>query len=100
MPVLQILVGLLCGILSKHFHLHCRRSSQHEPAVLRSQGITDEESLAHLLYASTAQGVAAAFARLGCNHAAAVLEVLAGREKGAAAVAALLQCLSPVVAVR
>jgi hypothetical protein len=67
---------------------------------LRSQGVTDEELLSHLLHAPTPARAAAAFASLGCNHALAVLELLAGRERGVAAVAALLQCLSPVVAAR
>jgi hypothetical protein len=68
--------------------------------VLRSKGVTDEEMLARLLAASTPTAAAAVFARMGCKHAAAVLQLLAGKEKGAAAVAALLQCLSPVVATR
>jgi hypothetical protein len=68
--------------------------------MLRSKGVTDEEMLARLLAASTPTAAAAVFARMGCKHAAAVLQLLAGKEKGAAAVAALLQCLSPVVAAR
>lgn len=56
--------------------------------------------LGRLLHASTPQSVAAVFVRLGCKDAPAVLQLLAAREGGAAAVAALLQCLSPIVAVR
>lgn len=67
------------------------------PAVM---GVTDEELLARLLAAASPQQAAAAFAMMGSRHAASVLRLLAGMHQGSAAVAALLQCLSPVVAAR
>jgi hypothetical protein len=65
-----------------------------------SLGVTDEELLERLLAASTPQQAAAVYASLGQRHAASVLQMLAGMPRGEAAVAALLGCLSPVVAVR
>eukprot|EP00879_Flechtneria_rotunda_P019180 GHRR01020138.1.p1 GENE.GHRR01020138.1~~GHRR01020138.1.p1 ORF type:complete len:540 (+),score=220.55 GHRR01020138.1:357-1976(+) len=65
-----------------------------------SEGVTDEQLLARLLGAQSSQEVAAAFSQLGHRHAASVMCLLAGMPKGPAAVAALLQCLSPIVAVR
>jgi hypothetical protein len=65
-----------------------------------SLGVTDEELLARLLAASSAQQAAAVYACMGERHAASVLQKLADMPRGEAAVAALLGCLSPVVAVR
>jgi hypothetical protein len=72
----------------------------HEGSGLGGHGVTHEQLLARLLAASSTQAVSAAFARLGSKAAVAVLQLLAGKDKGAAAVAALLQSLSPVVAAR
>lgn len=65
-----------------------------------SQGVTDEQLLARLLAAAAPASAAAVFACMGTNHAVSVLKLLAGKDKGPAAVAALLECLSPVVAAR
>jgi hypothetical protein len=62
--------------------------------------VTDEELPARLVAAATPQQVAAVYACMGERHAASVLQLLAGMPRGEAAVAALLGCLSPVVAVR
>jgi hypothetical protein len=65
-----------------------------------AKGVTDEQLLARLLATMAPAAAAAAFARMGSHHAAAVLTLLAGLSNGPAAVAALLDCLSPVVAAR
>jgi hypothetical protein len=77
-----------------------RRASLHEGSGLGGHGVTHEQLLARLLAASSAQAVSATFARLGAKAGVAVLQLLAGKDKGAAAVAALLQSLPPVVAAR
>jgi len=74
--------------------------AQQESSSSLSQGVTDEQLLARVLAAAAPASAAAVFARMGTNHAVSVLKLLAGKDKGPAAVAALLQCLSPVVAAR
>jgi hypothetical protein len=71
-----------------------------DAASSQAAGVTDEQLLAQLLLASSSVQVAAALAGIGVQRTAAVLKLLAGMPKGPAAAAALLECLSPVVAVR
>ncbi|KAF8058470.1 LRRC74A [Scenedesmus sp. PABB004] len=63
-------------------------------------GTTDEQLLACLLGAPEPRGAAATFACLGQRRVVGVLGLLGGMPQGPAAVAAMLGCLSPVVAAR